>query len=162
MVELKPAYGRIWSCRCRRRCRRPSRPRPVDREPANDRGTASEPGNQRYLPLMQLDEALDQRQAKSRTAMAARDRPCLEALEHLLLVFRNDPPTGVADPQQHLAPLASRSHPDRRPGIREADRIGKEVRQDLAHPLEIADEAPRILCQFDVEREVAPLDRLGG
>src|SRR5690606_1399728 len=100
-------------------------PWPTGREPADDGGSPVRLRLQLDGTPVQLDEALHQRQAKSRSPVPRAGRTRLEPIENLVEVLRIDAASGIRHPQHDIAVVAIRAQRDRVSRRTEADGVGQ-------------------------------------
>ena len=111
---------------------------------------------------MQLDDALDQRQAEA-GAGAPRLGPAraLELLEDALVVFRRDADAGVGDGEQRGLVLDPAGDGDGAARRRELDGVGDQVAQRLLEPALVDLDRAQIGRAVDVELQVLRARPLG-
>ena len=144
----------VFRDRPARRCA--ARARAIEREGAENRGALVDLGEERHLPLMQFDEALDDGEAKAGAAMAAGNGARLEAVEGLLLEFGLDAAAGVGHPElQHVAALRLAPMRMVAPGSEKPMALESRLVRICSTPLRIGDEARDVGAHLDVERQVA-------
>ena len=117
-----------------RRCRMTRRRFAARRQPAGDGGAA--PGAEFDLDraAMQLDEALDQRQAEPGAGSRACGLPRSNFSKMRTWSAGGDADAGIGDRQQQIAVARARLEPDRAAGRGEFDRVRDQVEERLLQP----------------------------
>jgi hypothetical protein len=119
---------------------------------------------------VQLDEMLDDREAKSKATESSRDRlvRLLESIKHVRQKVRLESDTGIGDGDLGVRTRSSQRHRDPAALRRELDRIGEQVPHYLLKACWIAGDGPHAVFQvtfnsdaFFVSVLLDDVDRLG-
>src|SRR3546814_19331058 len=98
---------------------------------ADDPGTTAYPRVQFDAAAVQLDQALHQRQAQARAAVAHLQRAALELAEHAIAIGLGNADAGVRHLEQHLALGKASGERHHAALAGELPRVGRKVEQRL-------------------------------